>query len=1720
MKKIYNIRKFLAGVVLISLISTSIVITNTAAEGNTTNDMLPSLRIYGEKEAVYPTQSYYGSQDFVYPKEYDPFDPGIIEKDSITFNAAYWFGHDEYEIKARGDASEKIFLRAFYEPGYTHPVDCVMNGCQNVLLKPVETFDAIVTETTYSLVTLYDREPNYGYPGETKFVLPYASMDPAIPGMEEAGLLDVADTNHMKTKQLTDGAIEVEKEYTFNNIDYKQDLEIRFMDHMVKIENFEDNDPEDDKLDIYVWYIGNMNDRIPAEEKHTIWENSMGPDPSNNYYFNRENHKLQMSDACHRWYLRIENADDDYLRLTVGRRLVAGETFYVDGVRYDIPAVYVASNGGFKYITLQSPIPKGEPIWESVLERNVDDFSHVTSQYLASLPKDVTAWLLPPFNEPHTMIDDIGLEKPNPHTQHNCLHPPGKPLDGLKDPLVIKYIDETIEDRFSSSLLERLNTDRDEDEEWYWYNVYTKPNRYTEFVLPDQEKPTENYPNSLAKADGFEYLVTTSLIAPNSKVDLDRSDRCKDYDEHEIFDRVLEIARFRERAEYYEMPRFVFEFDAYDDTDFFINEGTAEPSVRLYGEQDFVYPTQSYTGADDFVYDREYYPFDPGVIKKDSITFNSAFIDGHAGVYEIKAQGDASEKMFLRAFYEPGYTHPVDTLMNDCSNVILKDVEQFDAIVTETTYFLVTIDGRQPTVGNPYPEITKVVLPYKSSNPFKPGMEMAGLLDVAYTDHMETKQLTDGSVSVEMEFEFNDDSFIGTPMHFMDHKLTVVNFEDNDPDQDKLDLKVAYIGNMNDAISAEKTYTLTEDLWGEEHLFFDRENNWEFKTDACHRWYMNIQNADDDYLRLTIGRKLVAGETFYVDGVRYDMPAVYVDSDGGFKYITFQTPIPKGHPVWQLPLSRNVDDFSHVTSQYLASLPMMENAWLLPPFNDKHTMIDDIGLKKMKGNCLPAEGVMLRDEKGPIDLYYIEESVEERFETSIVERLHTDYGEHWYWYNVYTRPNRYTEFVLPNQETTNDYYNSNDLSMTGYSYSKADGNEYLITNSLIAPNSEMDLKRGDKCKKYDHEIFSPLGSEDSVFTESAQLCMIIDGSGSISPTEWNLMIEGIADAVRNNMPHDGSVEFTVVQFSDNLPDNAQVEIGPIVVDNGNYENIATQVENINQEKGFTPLAAGINKATEALLPTVGDYTRQIINIVTDGVPNIPGGESTAKAAAVTARNDMIDDLGMDPDEDEIDAEGIGISSANIAWLRDNIVWPQPGYDTWPPIGPGWVRAVTNFEEFSTTIGEKFDILFVEYAPRFAFEFDAHDGTGLYINNYAPPTFPPTAVACTSEGYSGNCVDPVMFDGSDSHDNDEGGDTIVKYRWDFTNDGTWDTGWLTVPTGQYVYTTEGDYTVKLEVMDDEDQTDTDTAPVTIRCEGQTSGQTPTADAGGPYFSEQGQINFDGSGSHDNDEGGDSIVSYAWTFGDGNSGTGMTPSHTYLADGDYTVTLTVTDDEGQTDTDTTTACIGCVPPAQIIMNDVDLPDSNVHYAYLEAKVGAFHVGSIDVDISWDPTEVTVVSVDDYDFDSLEKVLDTTNGELSIIAWMSGGSYLAGDFNIARIGFQAVGSIGCDLVIEESELLDDAVIANAIPHITTNGYANIINNGPALMGNMDGSGAVNVNDVRYLALHLLGESGYENIHGCNPNVNCNGGSNAADVRYLALHIAGDPNYAQLYPGCNPET
>ena len=145
---------------------------------------------------------------------------------------------------------------------------------------------------------------------------------------------------------------------------------------------------------------------------------------------------------------------------------------------------------------------------------------------------------------------------------------------------------------------------------------------------------------------------------------------------------------------------------------------------------------------------------------------------------------------------------------------------------------------------------------------------------------------------------------------------------------------------------------------------------------------------------------------------------------------------------------------------------------------------------------------------------------------------------------------------------------------------------------------------------------------------------------------------------------------------------------------------------------------------------------------------------------------------------------------------------------------------------------------------------------------------------------------VQLDASASFDPD--GDTIV-YQWDL-GDGAFSGGMTTTHT----YTTPGQYTIRLTVTDAEGQTNITQRTLVVRSTTETpvASFTASPSSGGTPLT----VAFNASASSDPNG---SIVSYAWSFGDGSSGTGVMPLHTYAAEGTYNALLTITDDEGLKD-----------------------------------------------------------------------------------------------------------------------------------------------------------------------------------------------------------------------------
>jgi PKD repeat protein len=185
----------------------------------------------------------------------------------------------------------------------------------------------------------------------------------------------------------------------------------------------------------------------------------------------------------------------------------------------------------------------------------------------------------------------------------------------------------------------------------------------------------------------------------------------------------------------------------------------------------------------------------------------------------------------------------------------------------------------------------------------------------------------------------------------------------------------------------------------------------------------------------------------------------------------------------------------------------------------------------------------------------------------------------------------------------------------------------------------------------------------------------------------------------------------------------------------------------------------------------------------------------------------------------------------------------------------------------------------------------------------PVNQPPVAIPSASP-LSGEAPLPVQFNSTGSNDSDG---LIVSYAWIFGDGGTDST-----PAPSHVYNTSGNYTAYLTVTDDNGDTNTDSVaisvlapvpnqdPVALISAIPTSGTTPL------------DVSFDGSVSYDGDG---TITSYQWDFGDGNSGSGISATHTYIVAGNYTAWLTVTDDDGATASEAELITVTDPPPPNV-------------------------------------------------------------------------------------------------------------------------------------------------------------------------------------------------------------
>ncbi len=157
----------------------------------------------------------------------------------------------------------------------------------------------------------------------------------------------------------------------------------------------------------------------------------------------------------------------------------------------------------------------------------------------------------------------------------------------------------------------------------------------------------------------------------------------------------------------------------------------------------------------------------------------------------------------------------------------------------------------------------------------------------------------------------------------------------------------------------------------------------------------------------------------------------------------------------------------------------------------------------------------------------------------------------------------------------------------------------------------------------------------------------------------------------------------------------------------------------------------------------------------------------------------------------------------------------------------------------------------------------------------------------------------MFDATASSDPDG---SIANYSWTF-GDASEGNGRIVT----HVYAKDGTYRASLNVTDNGGGKNSSSKELTVKMTVNPTKNKPVAVI--QVVKDGLRVNVSGAKSHADDE--TTITSYAWTFGDGGSATGVTATHTYAANGTYTINLTVTDSNGLTNSTTVSVTVASLP-----------------------------------------------------------------------------------------------------------------------------------------------------------------------------------------------------------------
>lgn len=203
---------------------------------------------------------------------------------------------------------------------------------------------------------------------------------------------------------------------------------------------------------------------------------------------------------------------------------------------------------------------------------------------------------------------------------------------------------------------------------------------------------------------------------------------------------------------------------------------------------------------------------------------------------------------------------------------------------------------------------------------------------------------------------------------------------------------------------------------------------------------------------------------------------------------------------------------------------------------------------------------------------------------------------------------------------------------------------------------------------------------------TTQLGFLIDASGSIGTSNFNIMRSGYASAL-GALPTDGSIEVTVYTFA-----NGTVQVvAPTVVTAGNIASIVASINAMVYTQGGTATDLGIRAIANAMVGSANfnSNLRSIINLATDGVPN---SQAAAVAAALAAQS-----AGIDAMTSEVIGGNVAAANAVADMVFSpvcgpsttcGVVLPDGSTPTNPMTSTPWALQVNNFADFPVAINAK------------------------------------------------------------------------------------------------------------------------------------------------------------------------------------------------------------------------------------------------------------------------------------------------------------------------------------------------------------------------------------------------------------------------------------------------